>query len=33
MGKKSLEIIKDKSPRNYAENILKAVKYGLQKDL
>lgn len=33
MGAKSREIIKDKTPRNYAESILKAIKYGLQENL
>ncbi|GAI76670.1 unnamed protein product, partial [marine sediment metagenome] len=31
MRAKSLEIIKDKTPQNYAEKILETVKYALQK--
>lgn len=33
MGANSLKIIKDKTPQKYAEKILEAVEYGLQKDL
>jgi len=33
LGVESLEIIKDKTPQNYAKKILEAVEYGLQKDL
>lgn len=33
MGVKSLEIIKDKTPKNYSEKILEAVRYGLQKNI
>jgi len=33
MGANLLNIVKDKTPQNYAEKILKAVEYGLQKDL
>lgn len=33
MRAQSLEIIKDKTTDNYAEKILEAVRYGLQKDL
>jgi len=33
LGAKSLQIIKDKTTDNYAEKILEAVEYGLQKDL
>jgi len=33
MGVKSVEIIEDKTPQNYANKILEAVKYGLQENL
>jgi glycosyltransferase involved in cell wall biosynthesis len=33
MGANSLKIIRDKTPRNYAEKILETVGYGLQEDL
>lgn len=33
MGVKSVEIIKDKTPQNYANKILETVEYGLQENL